>query len=123
VMTVSEGADTIGNLIYVPAVSGTYIQNSSELDLTDNIVFGTLATAERLNVPRLLVDSNVGFYGTTPVAQQADVGSITDAGTGNDAIQDVTASHDQTILNNNFADVAEQLNELRAVLRAYGLMP
>jgi hypothetical protein len=123
VMTSSEGADTIGNLIYVPAVSGTYIQNSAELDLTDNIVFGTLATAERLNVPRLLVDSNVGFYGTTPVAQQADVGAVTDAGTGNDAIQDVTASHDQTILNNNFADVAEQLNELRAVLRAYGLMP
>lgn len=125
VMTASEGVDTIGNLLFVPAVSGTYIQNSSELDLTDNTIFSTLATAERFNVPRLLVDSEVGFFATTPVTQQAAIAALTDnsGGTPSDTLADVPGSYTEATLANQIATLAAKINALRATLRAYGLLP
>jgi hypothetical protein len=44
------------------------------------------------------------------------------AGSANTTTQDVTASHNQTILNDNFADLATQINKVRTALRNLGLM-
>ena len=74
----------------------------------------------------------LGFYGATPVARPsaltqtyATADSTLDAltsytltnsttGTPNATVQDVTATYDQTILNNNFADLIEAYNKLKA---------
>jgi len=56
-------------------------------------------------------------------AQQAAIVSLTNAvGTGNDALQDVTATFSQTILNNNFKDVTDKIEEILGVLRTHGLI-
>lgn len=64
----------------------------------------------------------IGFFNKAPVSQQSDVSALTYIGTPDNAVADVTASFDQTILNNNFADVASQINDIRTVLRNLGLM-
>jgi hypothetical protein len=53
-----------------------------------------------------------------------DVGELTDStsGTASDTIANVGASFSQATLNNNFASMLAKVNELRAVLRAAGLM-
>ncbi len=75
-------------------------------------------------VKRIEVNSTgIGFFAAAPVAQQADMTVITiGAGTPNTTTQDVTASHNQTILNDNFADLATQINKVRTALRNLGLM-
>lgn len=62
---------------------------------------------------------------TVPVAQpsgsaQAAVTAITDStgGTADGTLADVTASHSQTILNNNFADLAAKINGLTTLTNA-----
>lgn len=44
------------------------------------------------------------------------------SGTADNTIADVTASHDQTILNNNFKDLATKINAINAALRAAGVL-
>jgi hypothetical protein len=68
-------------------------------------------------------DTGIGFYTTAPVAQPADIGALTDAfGAADGTIADVTAAHDQTILNNNFQDLSTKINAIRTALRTLGLM-
>lgn len=55
--------------------------------------------------------------------QAADVGALTAAsGAPSATIADVGASFSQTTLNNNFASLADKLNDLRAALRDAGVM-
>lgn len=70
----------------------------------------------------------LSFWNTTPVVQpasanQAATAALTSAtltdsttGTANSVVVDVTASHDQAILNANFADLVAQHNALRSDL-------
>jgi hypothetical protein len=53
-----------------------------------------------------------------------DVGELTDStsGTAGDTIANVGASFSQATLNNNFASMLTKVNDIRAVLRAAGLM-
>jgi hypothetical protein len=44
------------------------------------------------------------------------------AGTPDSTLADVTASHDQTILNANFTDVAGKINAIIAVLEGAGIV-
>jgi hypothetical protein len=55
---------------------------------------------------------------------QAVVAELTDStgGTANDTVQDVTASFNQTILNDNFADLNAKINGVLQILAAHGLM-
>lgn len=56
-------------------------------------------------------------------SQESAIVSLTNAvGTGNDALQDVTATFSQTILNNNFKDVTDKVEEVLVILRAHGLI-
>jgi hypothetical protein len=67
--------------------------------------------------------TGVSWFGSTPVAQQADTVALTGmVGTADNTIADVGASFNQTTLNNNFADLAAKCNALRTLLRNYGLM-
>jgi hypothetical protein len=53
----------------------------------------------------------------------ADIGVLTAAsGTADGTVADVGGAFNQATLNNNFQDLATQVNALRAVLRAQGLM-
>lgn len=73
---------------------------------------------------RLQIDSTgIGFFNATPVAQPSDINALTAAtGTATTTINDVTGVFDQTILNNNFKSLAEQINNLRTQQRNLGLM-
>lgn len=54
---------------------------------------------------------------------QQPVTALTAAsGTANDTVQDVGGSYDQTILNNNFKDLASKLNEVITALKARGIL-
>ncbi len=68
----------------------------------------------------------VRLNGTAPdIAEgpQAAIVSLTTAfGTGNDALADVTASFSQTILNDNFADCTDKIQEILVALRAAGVI-
>ncbi len=44
------------------------------------------------------------------------------SGTADATVVDVTGSHDQTILNNNFKDLATKVNAILAALRASGTL-
>ena len=66
--------------------------------------------------------STAGFYNKAPTAQAADISALTYPGTADNAVADVGAAFNQTTLNNNFADVASQINDIRTVLRNLGLM-
>jgi uncharacterized tellurite resistance protein B-like protein len=44
------------------------------------------------------------------------------SGTADGTVADVTASHDQTILNNNFQDLATKVNAILAALRTAGII-
>ncbi len=64
----------------------------------------------------------IGFFGTTGGTQAADPGLLTGAfGTTGSAIADVTGSHNQSILNNNFRALQDTVNRMRTLLRGYGL--
>lgn len=67
--------------------------------------------------------TGIGFHTTTPIAQASDVGLLTDSTTGSadSTVQDVTGSHNQGILNNNFADLIAKINALRNVVHNVGL--
>lgn len=53
----------------------------------------------------------------------AQITVLTNAnGTGDNTIQDVTATFSQTILNNNFRDVSNKINEIIAALVAAGIV-
>lgn len=61
--------------------------------------------------------------GQSPAAQSA-IASLTDStgGTADGTLADVTATPDQTIINNNFADLAAKVNAILAALRSIGLI-
>lgn len=57
-------------------------------------------------------------------SQQAAIADVTDStgGTADSTLADVGATYTQATLNNNFADLAEKVNEILAALRAHGLI-
>lgn len=61
---------------------------------------------------------NVGFFGTTAIAQPADVGALTDSsgGSTDDTVAAVSGSGDDATINDNFAELVENVNAIRAVL-------
>lgn len=67
--------------------------------------------------------TTVGFFSATPVTQRTNIGVLTDStgGSVDGTLADVTAAHDQTILNNNFADIADRINKIEQVLQDLGL--
>jgi len=75
--------------------------------------------------------SNAGFYGTTPVAQPADTGALTDStgGTPDGTLAAVPAvggsgatTAQEDAINDNFAEVNAKIDALRSVLQSLGLM-
>lgn len=68
--------------------------------------------------------SNIGFFSASPVGQQTDIGALTDnsGGTADNTVAAVSGSGDDSTINNNFADLVDQINQLRDTLRNLGLM-
>lgn len=56
------------------------------------------------------------------VVAAANADTTITVGTPAAALVDVTASHDQAKLNNNFATLGTELNEVKAALRAAGIL-
>jgi hypothetical protein len=66
--------------------------------------------------------AQIAFFGGTLATQQTDVGALTvSVGTADGTVADVGAAFSQATLNNNFRDLADKINAIRAVLRAYTL--
>lgn len=87
-----------------------------------NVQFGT-TTGTKLGTG---VSQKIGFWGATPVVQPAGANqaALTDSTTGSvdGVVADVTASHNQAILNNNFADLISRINAIRQALVDAGLI-
>lgn len=67
--------------------------------------------------------TTVGFYGAAPVVQATDVGALTlTTGTPDNTLTDVIGTGDDATINGNFADVGDQINDIRTALRSVGLM-
>lgn len=60
----------------------------------------------------------LGIHGATPPAQAADPGVLTDStgGTPNNTLVAISGSGDDAAINDNFADLIDQVNQLRAML-------
>lgn len=56
------------------------------------------------------------------VVAAANADTTITVGTPAASLADVTASHNQTILNSNFATLGTELNEIKAALRAAGIL-
>lgn len=86
-----------------------------------NVIIGATNTAEiRVGAS----GKKIGFFGVTAVVQQADIGALTDStgGTADNTVAAVSGSGADATINNNFADLIDQINQLRTTLRNYGLM-
>lgn len=126
------------------ATGGSGTRNGGDLDVRP----GNGATAQGL--ARLLSGGSsvrfswdatgIAWFGTTPIAQPADMVALTDnsGGTADRTIQALTDPADAPVaadnlrddlvanlipeLRNNFADIADFCNDVRTFLRNYGLM-
>lgn len=69
-------------------------------------------------------DQKIGFHGVTPVAQATDIGALTDntGSTADNTVAQVSGSGADATINDNFADLVDQINSLRTILRDLGLM-
>jgi len=106
----------------------TEITDSSSTALT--ILTKHDLTNYRKHILELQVEGNVGFYGTTPAAQSSaytqtystttrsnnnpNAATLTDStgGTANQTVAAVSGSGDDTTINDNFADLVDEVNKL-----------
>ena len=82
-----------------------------QLGITTGTKIGTSAS-QKLSV-----------FGVTPVVQQADTGALTKSlagGTEGSVIETAIAGND--VLDSNFKRVTTRINDIRTVLRAFGIM-
>jgi hypothetical protein len=95
------------------------------------LTIGSASSLTGANSFSFAASTDMGFFGTTPVPQEADTVALTDSSTGtaNDTVvaaggvagSGMDAAQIANV-NDNFADLAAKYNALRDVLRAYGLM-
>ena len=83
----------------------------------------------KLEASEVTASVKVGFFdkATAPVEQQDGVSELTDSSTGTagttiSAIGDTSTVNSGAAINNNFASVVKELNDLRAAMVAYGLL-
>lgn len=101
--------------------SGTVNLSSSVADRLD------LATGDSLRIVNGALEhlaGTVGWYGTAPVVQDADLGALTDStgGTADAMVAAVSGTGDDATINDNFADLSAKINGLRDHLRRDGRM-
>lgn len=111
---------------FAPTWTGAHTFNSgltmgSTLTMNDaeNIAVGSTTGTQIATAATQLL----GFFGTTPVAQQTAPASLTDnsGGTTDDTVEAVSGSGADAAINNNFAELAEEVNAIRTVLVNLGL--
>jgi len=90
-------------------------------DLTYKAAIGQ-AHIFQVNTVELARFSGLGlsFHGATPVVQATDPGALTDAtgGVVDGTLTAVVGTPDDTNINNNFADLSDKVNKLRAIVSA-----
>ena len=71
-----------------------------------------------------LFTGDTGFFGATPVAQQANIVSLTDSsgGTADDTVAAVSGTGDDAGINNGLADLTAKVNGILTILSNLGLM-
>ncbi len=117
-LNMGSGALTCG------AVTCTTIANSGTQTFGDtaNLAFNT-STGTKIGTA---TNQKMAFWNATPIVQPsgANQGAITDSttGTAGFTLSDVTASHSQSILNNNFASLARLVDNIRTALVNSGIM-
>jgi len=105
----------IGNSSITTTINGTITIAESQ-----NIILGT-TTGTKIGTT---TSQKLGFFNATPVVQRADIGLLTDntGGSADNTIANISGTGDDTNINNNFADLTDQVNLIRTVLRDLGLM-
>jgi hypothetical protein len=79
------------------------------------------------STPLVVADSInrlIGFFGATPASQAAVLAPLVSSspGVASNTLSDVGTTFSQTLLNNNFASLAAQVDGLIAALKRHGLM-
>jgi hypothetical protein len=65
----------------------------------------------------------IGFFGATPASQASALTPLTSSsGVASNTLADVGTAFSQSVLNNNFASLASQVDALIAALKRHGLM-
>lgn len=107
-----------GSILQKFRVSAAKVTLADAVDMVIGTTTGTkigTATSQKL-----------GFWNATPIVQPsgANQAAITDStgGTAGFTLSDVTASHSQSVLNNNFASLNRQLDAIRTALVAAGII-
>ncbi len=112
----TAGSPSFGGLTAPnPNFSGT-ITLADSANIVTNATTGTkIGTA---------TTQKVGFWNVTPVVQPSDFGVLTNdtGGTADGTVDAVGIVYSQTEINNNFAEVAVRITQIRNLLRSTGLM-
>jgi hypothetical protein len=108
----------LGGNIEFAGTAETISRSPGELLLTA----ATVRTSAEIEIDGTLDHDGTlaGFFATAPVTQRPDPGALTD-GTGgavDGALVAIAGTGDDANLNNNFADLANRINALRAVVSA-----
>ena len=116
----ANGATT--NAFSEASIIGSTAYMADDHTVYDNDAGGTLMPAGLFM--GMEPDGKVRVYVHPSGSMAADVGALTDSsgGTGNGTLEEVGASYSQTVVANNFADVAAKINAIRTALRAAGIM-
>lgn len=110
--------DAAGGVITATSGAGKGTANSGNITLESPAAAGS-GTRGDIQINGL----KIGLFGTTPATQPADIGALTlTTGTPDNTLTDVSGSGDDTTINENFADLGDQMNDMRTAIRSVGLM-
>jgi hypothetical protein len=109
---------------FISGKRGVQIKNEG-LSSSGGVIQGATIGGSSTSISGTLTHtgSAVGLNGATPVARASAIGQITDStgGSPDGTLQNVGASFNQTILNNNFADLAAKLNAIETAIKNIGI--
>lgn len=125
-VSITSGA-TDNNLILATGNNGAGDSGDILADVgtatgTAGVITLGATNATAINIGRSA--GTIGFFGATAVVQQTDIGALTDntGGTADNTVAAVSGSGADATINDNFADLIDQINQLRTTLRNLGLM-
>jgi hypothetical protein len=115
----TTGAVNIGTSAFAKTITiGDGTATTTEIELNATLLDYNAGTGGHA------FTGNMGFFGTTPVAQQANIVSLTDStgGTANDTVAAVSGTGDDAGINDGLADLIAKVNGILTILGNLGLM-
>jgi hypothetical protein len=119
----AQGQTTAGTNRTMSLMRSTWV-NPADVSRTGRILFyayDSVGARECLRLEASGTAPMVGFNGVAAVARQSLVALSMSVGTGDNAVVDVGTAFSQATLNNNFRDLVDKVNAIRAILVNVGI--